>query len=123
MINFTGKVTVDKKLKPPKNSNFEEIVHTTKQFVEHPLIGDMFDDVVFTNLNQKGSKKGFMMKYGEIDIPFVTNWKVSAGMVIEQLLVCLCYKNNIPWYMEYSKGRWEFFKQLVDEYLKAKSDN
>ena len=119
MINFSGKVIVDKHLKSAKNADIPELVQKTKEIVEHPILGEIFDDVTFTRISPK-SKNGFLIKFDGIDIPFSGNGKVTFGMVFSQLLVHICCKNNIPWYMNTEKGRIEFFKRLIDEHFRNK---
>ena len=120
-ISFTSKLTVDKNIKSLKKTDIKELETGLRKFVEAPILTDIFEDDVHLTSLKKARYEGLLVKFGEYDIPFDVK-KLTPSMVLSQLFMIICAKNDIPWYMESDKGRIEFIKRLIDKKIREKGD-
>ncbi len=96
-INFKAKLTINPNLKKTlKTSDIDEITLTTKKFVENPKISSLLneDEVILSGL-KSNEKEGLSIQIGQQKIEIKTKGPIETTLVIGQILLYLCAKDNI----------------------------
>ena len=116
-INFTSKLIVNKRLKSLKAQNISKLEGDLKKYVEAPILTDVIgDDVILSSYSKP--REMLIVKYlgSKFEIPAKN--PVKAEDILSRIFDTICYKNNIPWYMDTPKGKAEFFKSLIAKQAK-----
>lgn len=121
-INFTSKLIVNKNLKSLKNPNISRLERDLKKYVEAPILSDVIgDDVVLSDFSKR--KEALIIKYSGDTFEISTKRQIEAEDILSKIIDAICYKNNLPWYMDTSEGRMNFFKNLIQKCSKIESNN
>ena len=121
-INFTSKLIVNKNLKSLKNPNIPKLEKDLKKYVEAPILSDVIGDIVILSDFSK-RKKALIVKYSGDTFEVSAKKPIEAEDILSKIIDAICYKNNLPWYMDTPKGRMNFFKKLILKYSKIESNN
>lgn len=96
-ITFGTKLTINPNLrKTLKSSNLDEITQKTRMIVENPCLSNLLheDEVILSGLkNTKG--EGLLIEIGNQKIEIMTKNPINSSLVISQILLYICAKNNV----------------------------
>ena len=114
MINFTGKLIIDKSFYSLRHSNAEKIIEKVKHTIENPFLSDLLKDDI--HLSAKGSafQDKIIIKANNITTPIVSKNEITPTRVINQIFLNFCADKNIQ---PRSSKRKHIIEAIVD-YLK-----